>query len=331
VDPVLLVGRRSALHPIRQMILQRAALGVVTLFVVSIIVFAATQVLPGNAAYAVLGHSATPASLKSLEHQLGLNHPAVSQYWHWLSGLFQGRLGTSLANGEAVSSLIGPRIENSAFLVFAAGIFGTLIGVGLGLWAAIRRDKPVDHVLSVVLLAIASLPEFVVAMVLVILLAAVTFHVLPAVSVLAPGQPPWSDLTLLILPVATLVIVIVPYIFRMMRAATIEALESDYVEMAGLKGVPPVRVLLRHALPNAIAPTVQVIGLNFLYLAGGIVVVEFVFDYPGIGQGLVNAVSDRDIPTIQFIVLVLAAFYVFMNILSDVVALMATPRRRLAG
>src|SRR5258708_33542517 len=117
----------------------------------------------------------------------------------------------------------------------------------------------------------------------------------------------------------------------MMRAATIEALESDYVEMARLKGVPPVRVLLRHALPNAIAPTIQVIGLNFLYLAGGIVVVEFVFDYPGIGQGLVNAVSDRDIPTIQFIVLVLAAFYVFMNILSDVVALMATPRRRLAG
>jgi len=153
---------------------------------------------------------------------------------------------------------------------------------------------------------------------------------LPAVSLLPPGTYAWSEPKLLILPVATLVIVIVPYIFRMMRAAMIEALESDYVEMARLKGVPEWQIVLGHALPNSIAPTIQVIGLNFLYLAGGVVVVEFVFNFPGIGQGLVFAVQNRDIPVIQFIVLVLAAFYVLMNIVTDVIALLATPRRRIA-
>jgi len=162
------------------------------------------------------------------------------------------------------------------------------------------------------------------------LLATVVWHVLPAVSLLAPGTYAWNQPELLVLPACTLVIVIVPYILRMMRAAMVEALESDYVEMARLKGVPEWRVVLVHALPNAIAPAVQVIGLNFLYLAGGIVIVEDVFNYPGVGQGLANAVTNRDIPVIQFIVLVLAAFYVVMNILTDVIALLATPRRRIS-
>lgn len=328
--PALGVRRaRSSWPAIRALVARRLVLGVVTLFVVSIVVFAATQVLPGNAAYAVLGHSATPQALKALEKQLGLDRSAVTQYWSWFSGLFQGHLGHSLANGESVGSLIGSRLENSAFLVLIAGTISTLVGVLLGLWAALRRDKPADHVLSVVLLALTSLPEFVVGIVLVLVLAVVVFHLLPAVSVINPGQAPWDALKLLILPVATLVIVTVPYLFRMVRGATIEALESDYVEMARLNGISPLRVLLRHALPNAIAPTIQVIGLNFLYLAGGIVVVEVVFNYPGIGQGLVDAVQDKDIPIIQFTVLVLAAFYVFVNIVTDVIALLATPRRLL--
>jgi peptide/nickel transport system permease protein len=333
-------GRRRN-HPLGQLLVQRTAFGIVTLFLVSIIVFAATEVLPGNAAYAVLGHSATPASLHALEHQLGLDRSAVSQYWRWLTDLLQGHPGLSLVAGgsslggggaaqESVASIVGPRLGNSAFLVAVAGVLGTLIGVGLGLWAAIRRDRLVDHVLSVILLGVAALPEFIVGIAFVLLFASVVLHVLPGVSVLTPGEPPWQSLKLLILPVATLVVVTIPYTFRMARAATIEALESDYVEMARLKGLSTRRVLVRHALPNAIAPTIQVIGLNFLYLAGGIVVVEFVFDYPGIGQGLVNAVSDRDIPTIQFIVILLATFYVFMNIITDVIALLASPRRRLA-
>lgn len=322
-------GRRA--HPIARLILTRTALGLVTLFVVSILIFAATQVLPGNAATAVLGHNASASAVRTLQLRLGLDKPAVTQYWDWLSGVLRGRLGTSLANGQSVWSLVGPRLLNSLVLVVLAGVIGTLIGVGLGMFAAIRRDKPVDHTLSVGALAVTSLPEFVIAIFLVIIFSTVLLHILPGVSPLESNSgalKPWQDPKELVLPVAALVVVIVPYIFRMMRAATIEAMQSDYVEMAQLNGLSRARVLLRYAFPNALAPTIQVIGLNFLYLAGGIVLVEFVFDYPGIGQGLVNAVADRDIPQIQFIVLVLTAFYIFMNILTDVVTLMATPRRR---
>jgi peptide/nickel transport system permease protein len=317
-------------HPIAHLILRRLAIGVVTLFLVSVVVFLATEVLPGNAAYAILGHNATPARVRALEAALHLNRGLFDQYWTWVSGLFTGHPGQSLANGLPVWGYVEPRMVNSAVLVLVAGTIGSLAGVALGAVAAMRKDGWLDHVTSMVVLAVTSLPEFVVAIALIILLATVVWHVLPAVSLLAPGTYAWSQPELLVLPAATLVIVIVPYILRMMRAAMVEALESDYVEMARLKGVPEWRVVLVHALPNAVAPTVQVIGLNFLYLAGGVVVVEYVFNFPGIGQGLVNAVNGRDIPVIQFIVLVLAAFYVVMNIATDVIALMATPRRRIA-
>ena len=316
-------------HPLRDTLIKRLGFGVLTLWLVSILVFAATQVLPGNAASAVLQNTATPARLHALEVQMHLNRPAVAQYWTWLTGLLHGNLGTSLASGASVTSLVGGRVVNSAVLVLLAGVIGTVIGVALGVLAAARRDSWLDHGLSVGALAVTALPEFVVAMVLVVFFAAVVWHLFPAVSVFPPGAAPWSSPSLLVLPVATLVIVIVPYTFRMMRAAMIDALESDYVEMARLKGLSPRRVLAVHALPNAIAPTIQVIGLNFLYLAGGVVVVEYVFNYPGLGQELVSAVSDRDIPVIQFIVVLLAAFYVLVNIATDMVSLAASPRRRL--
>ena len=323
------VTRRRA-HPIFDLIARRTAIGVFTLFVVSVVIFVATEVLPGNAANAILGRNANPASLHALELQLHLNRPRVDQYWTWLSGLFTGNLGHSLSNQQPVWGYVSPRLINSAVLMLAAGIIGALLGLALGAAAALRKDSSFDHMTSVVALAVTSLPEFVVAITLVIVFSTVLLHLLPAVSILPPGVYAWNQPELLILPVATLVIVIVPYIMRMMRAAMVEALESDYVEMARLKGVPEWRIVLVHALPNAIAPTIQVIGLNFLYLAGGVVVVEFVFNYPGIGQGLINAVDGRDVPVIQFIVVVLAAFYVFMNILTDVIALLATPRRRIA-
>jgi peptide/nickel transport system permease protein len=310
------------------MVLVRIGLGLITLLAVSVVIFLATQALPGNAAYAVLGHSATPQRLHALEDQLHLNRSLPSQYGSWIGGVLRGDFGTSLANGERVSRLIGPRLVNSAVLVIGAGIVGTLIAGVLGLFAAARRDRLFDHVASVVALTITALPEFVVAIALVIVFAVNLTHLLPAVSVVPPGASPLSNPKLLVLPIATLALVIAPYIFRMMRGAMIEALESDYVEMAELKGISRKRVLLVHALPNSLPPVIQVIGLNLLYLAGGIVVVEYVFNYPGIGAGLVNAVSDRDIPTIQFIVLVLAAFYVFVNITTDVIALLASPRRR---
>jgi peptide/nickel transport system permease protein len=320
----------AAGHPIANLVVRRLAIGLLTLLVVSIVIFLATEVLPGNAAFAVLGRGANPTRLHALERQLHLNRGLADQYWIWLSGLLTGKLGTSLANGQPVWALVKPRLINSAVLVLVTGLIGAVVGVGLGAAAALRKNGWFDHVTSVVALAVTSLPEFVVAIALIILLSTVVFHWLPAVSLLPPGTYAWNQPRLLILPVATLVIVIVPYIFRMMRAAMIEALESEYVEMARLKGVPEWRVVLLHAVPNAIAPTIQVIGLNFLYLAGGVVVVEYVFNFAGIGQGLVFAVSNRDIPVVQFIVVVLAAFYVLMNILSDVIALLASPRRRIA-
>ncbi len=312
------------------MVIVRICLGLITIFAVSVVIFLATQALPGNAAYAVLGHSATPQRLKALEDQLHLNRSLPSQYGSWISGVLRGNFGTSLANGESVSSLIGPRLVNSAVLVIGAGLIGTLFAGVLGLIAAARRDKLFDHIASVIALTVTALPEFVVAIAVVIVFSVNVFHILPAVSVIPPGTSPLSDLSALVLPIATLALVIAPYIFRMMRGAMIEALESDYVEMAELKGISRKRVLLVHALPNSLPPVIQVIGLNLLYLAGGIVVVEYVFNYPGIGAALVDAVSNRDIPTIQFIVLILAAFYVFVNITTDVVALLASPRRRAA-
>ena len=327
--PVRLATSRDA-RPIARLIRRRLAFGVLTLFLVTVLVFWATEVLPGNAANALLGRNATPAKVRALDIQLHLNRGIFDQYWTWISGLLTGRPGQSLVNGQAVWAYAEPRLINSAVLMFVTGAIGALVGVTLGAVAALRKGSWFDHVTSVVVLAVTSLPEFVVAIALIIVFSMVVWHILPAVSLLPPGAYAWSQPELLVLPVATLAIVIVPYIVRMMRASMVEALESDYVEMARLKGVPEWRVVLVHALPNAIAPTIQVIGLNYLYLAGGVVIVEDVFNFPGIGQALVYAVSDRDIPIIQFIVLVLAAFYVVMNILTDEIALLVTPRRRIA-
>jgi peptide/nickel transport system permease protein len=321
--------RGRTAHPILELVVRRVLLGVLTLILVSMLVFLATQVLPGNAAYAVLQNTATPARIHALEVQLHLNSSVTEQYWRWISGVLKGDLGTSLASGQSVSSLIGSRIVNSAVLVVIAGLISTVLGIVLGVWAAAQRDRWPDHALSLVALTLAALPEFVVAIALIIVFSTIVFHLLPSVSIVPPGDSPLSHPNLLILPVATLVLVTVPYTFRMARGAMAEALESDYVEMATLKGVHRHRVLFVHALLNATAATVQVVGLNLLYLAGGIVVVEYIFNYPGLGQGLVSAVSDRDIPVVQFIVLLLAGFYVFINIASDVLALAVTPRRRL--
>ena len=323
--------RLARAHPLLWHAAVRVALGIVTLWLVSVVIFAATQVLPGNAAYAVLGRSVTPQRLQAVERLLNLNRSLISQYGSWIGGVLHGNFGTSLANGEPVSALIGPRIVNSAVLVIAAGVIGTLIAGMLGMLAAARRDGGFDHIASVISLGVAALPEFAVAIALVILFSVLVLHVLPAVSAIPQGTEPWQNFNELILPVATLAIVIAPYIFRIVRGAMIEALQSDYVEMARLKGLSPRRVLLLHAFPNAVPPVVQVIGLNLLYLAGGIVVVEYVFDYPGVGAALVDAVSNRDIPVIQFTVLVLTAFYVFVNITTDIISLLASPRRRVAA
>jgi peptide/nickel transport system permease protein len=317
-------------HDLAAVFLNRLAYGVLTLFIVTIIVFWATQALPGNAVTAILGTHATPALVKATERQLHLNQPIYSQYWAWLSGLFQGNFGHSLTSGATVWGLVKPRIINSAVLVVLAAFVGSIVGIPLAIYSALHKDKAVDRGLAVVTLSISAVPDFVIAVFLVTIFATVVLHILPAVSVVPVGQNAWSTPRLLILPVATLAIVILPYIYRMTRGALIDAFESEYVEYARLKGLSSIRVSVKHALPNALAPVIQVSGLNFIYLAGGIVLVEYIFNFPGVGQGLVNAVSDRDVPTVQFIVLALAAFYVIINILADMAVLIVTPRRRFA-
>ncbi len=315
-------------NPLARLLARRLPLGVLTLFLVSVVVFAATQILPGDAARAVLGRTATPERLELLRQQLHLDRPAPSQYALWLSGLLTGDLGTSLVNQQPVADQVGPRIANSLTLLILVGLFGIPPSIAIGIATALRRGRGFDTAVSVVALAMAAAPEFIVGIGLIVLLSTVVLHWLPPVSLVPPGTSVLAQPRILVLPILTLVIVIFPYIFRMMRASMIEVLESEYIEMAKLKGLSRRRLILVHALPNAIAPTVQVVALTFAYLAGGVVVVEYVFGFPGIGQGLINAVVARDIPTIQCVVVLLAAFYVAVNILADVIAVMVTPRLR---
>jgi peptide/nickel transport system permease protein len=320
-------GRQRARY-VASLAAGRVATAAATLFVVSVLVFWATQVLPGDAAYAVLGHNASPEQIRAMQQELGLDQSIPQQYWHWASGLLTGDLGTSLADHTPVWDVVRPRLVNTAVLTFLAGVIGSTVGVLVGIVLAARKDGRLDNVVSSLALAVTALPEFVVAVALVIVFSTVVWHVLPGVSVLPPGTYPWQQPQLLVLPVAALVIIVVPYITRMTRATMIEALDSDYCEMARLKGASPARLLFVHALPNALPPIIQVIALTLLYLAGGIVVVENAFAFPGIGQGLVNAVGARDIPVIQAIVVGLGAFYLVVNIGADAVVVLLSPRRR---
>jgi peptide/nickel transport system permease protein len=310
-------------------VVRRLLLGLIVLIMVSIVVFAATQALPGDPARAILGRSATPQSLAALRLKLHLDQPVFSQYWTWLTGLLHGNFGTSLAAQEPVTTLLGPKLVNSSVLVAVSAIVSIPLSIAIGSWAALKREKIFDTVSSNLLLALAALPEFVVAVVLVLLFATTVFHnLLPSISRIPPGSGPWNYPSALVLPVLTLVIAVAPYVARIMRASMVEVLESDYIEMARLKGLPERTVLVRHALPNALGPVFQVIALNLAYLAGGIVVVEFVFDYTGIGTGLQEAVLNHDLPVVQALAMLIAALYVVLNLLADVATIMVTPRLR---
>ena len=325
-------GRRRprVLRGLTGFIVRRTLLGVVTLFVASVIIFAATQALPGDPARAVLGRTATPESLAALREQLNLNRPVVEQYWDWFSGVLRGDLGESLVARQPVTELLGPRIENSAFLMLIAALIGVPLAILIGAASARRRDGPLDHSLSVFTLALAALPEFVVGIAFVVLLGTTVFTVLPPVSLIPPDSSAWNHPKELILPTLTLVVAVTPYIARIMRASMVEVLESDYVEMARLKGLRERTVVWRHALPNAVAPTIQVTAINLAYLAGGIVVVEFVFAYAGIGEALVNGVANRDIPVVQAVALLIAGLYVVLNLIADVATILVSPRVRTA-
>jgi peptide/nickel transport system permease protein len=314
-----------------RLVLRRVALGILTLWLVSLLIFAATLALPGDAAQAILGREATPARLAALRDQLHLNESVVSQYLKWLGGILTGDLGNSAATQAPVGQLLSDRVGNSLFLVVVSAAVAIPLSLLIGVTTAMRRDRPYDHVVSTTSLVLASLPEFVIGIALILLFATGVMHVLPAVSLLDPGSRAWNDPKVVVLPAATLVLAVVPYISRIMRGSMVEVLESEYVTMATLKGLPRRLVIWRHAVPNAIVPAIQVTALQLAYLAGGVVVVEFVFSYPGIGAALVEAVGNRDMPVVQAVTMLAAGIYVALNLLADIATILVTPKLRTAG
>lgn len=313
---------------IAKFVLRRLGLGLVTIVIVSILIFIVTQALPSDPAAVMLGREATPEALATLRSELGLDRPAPMQYLSWLGNIVSGDLGTSYSNRLPVADYIAPRVGYSLFLLLVAGFASIPIALVIGSYAALKRDKRFDTSSSLVSLIMASMPEFVVGTVLTIAFATTIVQWLPAVTYFPEGAAPWSDPVGLILPVGTLVLSVTPYIVRVMRAAMVEVLESDYVEMARLKGMDERTVLWRHAMPNAVGPTFQVIALNLAYLAGGVIIVERLFNFPGIGSALADAVVARDLPVIQFLALIIAGVYVLTNLLADVGTVLATPRLR---
>lgn len=338
-------ARRHGVNTARDVVaryglLRRVVSGAVVLVIVSIIVFAATQALPSDPAHAVLGRNATPSQLRQVRAALGLNHPVVVQYWNWLTGIVRGHLGTSLqglsslngpgSGANSVSSLLLPRLASSLELLAIVIIIAVPLSICFGCIAAVRRDGPVDSGLNLVAFVLTAAPEFVTGLLLVVFFSTNVMHWLPAVVTFQAGDDPLDNVMEMVLPVMTLVAASSPYLFRMFRGSMIEALESEYVAMARLKGVPERRVILRHALPNALVPMIQASGLILVYLLSGVVVVESIFDYPGIGTLLVSSIGSRDVPTIQATTLVLAAGVVAFNLLTDVLTVFATPKLRTA-
>jgi peptide/nickel transport system permease protein len=314
-----------------KLIARRLAFGLLIVWLVSVIVFLATQLLPGDAAQELLGRYATPQSVAALKIQMHLNEPPLSQYLLWLRDLVTGHWGHSLVSQNSVAYIVGTGALNTGLVMLLTTVIATPMAVVIGTLGALRSEGLLDQVLSVLTLILVALPAFVIAISLIFVFATTVFHILPATSLVNPSQSILSQTEYLVLPTATLVLAVVPYPIRMIRASMVEALHSDYVSLARLHGLPERRVIFRHALPNAIATTIQVTALNLIFLAGGVVVVETVFNYPGIGYAFVQAVNDRDIPTIQTIVVVLAIFYVLVNLVADVLVVLVTPRLRVGA
>ena len=310
---------------------RRLGLAVLTLWLCSVLVFFATAAL-GDPVRAILGkdYASSPERVATLTAQLHLDQPVIVRYFGWLGGLFTGNLGNSLANGFPVGELVGSRIVNSAVLVLISAIVIIPVAFGIAMISANYRGKRTDSVIQIIMIALAGLPEFVVAILLVALFSTTVLHVLPAVTIAGGGAPPWSKPASMILPVLTLVLAVAPYVSRIVRSSLLEVLDSDYVELARLKGVPERVVLRKHALLNAIVPGIQVIALQLAWLAGGVLFVEYVFSYPGIGASLVDSVRNSDFPVVQVLAMVIATVYVGVNLIADVLSILFTPRARTA-
>ena len=312
-------------RPILRMILGRLGIGVFTLFVISIIIFMAVSLLPGDIAQQVLGQSATPETVAAFRRELGLDQPLLTRYFDWILGILHGDFGQSLANGRPVAELLAARLGNTLFLAAYAAMIAVPFSVLLGLLAALWRGRWFDRIANVSTLTAISFPEFFIAYILMFWLS-VRMGWLPSIA--DPGAAPslGDMLTRTFLPAVTLVLVVTAHMMRMARAAVVNVLGAPYVVMARLKGASRWRVITRHALPNALAPIINVIALNVAWLITGVVIVEVVFVFPGLGQLMVDSVSNRDMPVVQACALIFGAVYILLNLLADVLAIATNPR-----
>ena len=326
---------------ILKIIAQRLALGILTMFVVSVLIFTAVNLLPGDFAEAILGQGATPEAVDAIRRDLGLDQHPVSRYLDWLAGALQGDLGNSFAQanfaafvgsdtGSGLSSVatqIAPRFENTMFLAGVTALFAVPVSLTLGILAALYRNSIFDRATNIMTLSSISSPEFFLAYVLILFLAVMN-PILPSLSNIYEGMGFGERFTKTLLPALTLTLVVTAHMMRMTRAAIINLLASPYIEMARLKGISPLRIIVKHALPNALAPIINVIALNLAYLITGVVVVEVVFVYPGIGQLFVDSVKIRDIPVVQACCLIFAGAYILLNLTADVLSILSNPRLR---
>jgi len=312
------------MNSIWTMIAQRLGLGLITLLVISLLIFGAVELLPGDLAEELLGQAATPETVAALRTQLGLDLPAHERYLNWLGGVLQGDFGNSVANQRPISDMIAGRLGNTLFLAVYAACIAVPLALTLGILAALYRNSWYDRAVNVATLSSISFPEFFVAYILIFFLA--QSGAFPSISNISPEMTLGDKIYRTFLPALTLTLVVTAHMMRMTRAAIINLLASPYIEMARLKGVPPWQIILHHALPNALAPIINVIALNLAYLITGVVVVEVVFVYPGLGQLMVDSVSRRDVTVVQAASLIFAAAYVLLNLTADVLSTLSNPR-----
>ncbi|MDA0318135.1 MAG: ABC transporter permease [Proteobacteria bacterium] len=321
------------MHPVTKTILERLGLGLATLFVVSIIIFSAIEMLPGDFGQAILGQAATQETVAAFRRELGLDQPAYLRYLQWVGGALQGDLGTSFSGrnasgidrSRAVVDLIAPRLWNTLFLAGLTAVIAVPIALALGVSTALFRNSVYDRTVNTATLTTISFPEFFVAYILILLLASL-YPVFPSLANVDDSTPLAQRAFRTALPALTLTLVIVAHMMRMTRAAIINLLASPYIQMARLSGASQTEVIIKHALPNAWAPIATVIAFNLAYLVVGVVVVEVVFVYPGVGQLMVDAVTSRDIPVVQGCALIFAITYILLNLIADIIGIITNPR-----
>ena len=305
----------------------RIVLGLLTLFAVSVLIFVSTEILPGDVASAVLGQGATPETLAVFRAELGLDRPAYIRYFEWFFKAIQGDFGVAMTNKRVIIETLEPRFLNTMFLAGYAALIAVPLSVGLGIVAAINEGKAVDKVANVLSLMTISVPEFFIAYILILFLA-VQYDIFPSLSTIFADMSFTERLYVAALPAATLTMLVMAHMLRMTRTSVLSIMSQPYIEMAFLKGLSRSHVILRHALPNAAAPIISVVALNLAYLIVGVVVIEVVFVYPGVGQYMVDGVSKRDLPVVQACGLIFAGAFVGLNTIADVLAILVNPRLR---